>query len=487
MAGNQLKNQHLMWRAGFGPSVEQLDELGKISSEKLFQSLQKDSARKPQYIEAADNYLQGLMMGLQDLGRLQRREMSQDQKKEMMKKSREAIKSLNLFWIDEMVNTNAQLREKLAFFWHGHFACRNLNIFFQQQLLDVIRRNALGSFRDLLHEVSKTGAMLNFLNNNQNRKDHPNENFAREVMELFTMGRGNYTEEDVKEAARAFTGWGSNPRGDFVFRQNLHDEGKKTVLGRKGNFDGDAVLDILLDEKQTAKFISRKIYRFLVNENVDEQKMGWLSERFYKSGYNIGALVEDIFTSDWFYDEANVGCRIKSPVELLVGIQRMLPMKLQDDQALLLLQRVLGQILFYPPNVAGWPGGKTWIDSSTLMMRMRIPQLIYDQDEFNVRPKSDDDQMMGRSEDAENSNADSFRKGKIARPMNAEIDWSRFLQFYGKTPRTELINDIAGMLLQTKKAVSAGIITQYSDDESNETFIKSATIQIMSTPEYQLC
>src|ERR1051326_7969490 len=218
---NQLKNQHLMWRAGFGPAVEQLGALDKTSSDKLYKALQKLSSKKPEYIEAADNYLQGLMMGIQDAGRLQKSEMTPEQRKELQKKSREGIRNLNIYWINEMVNTDAQLREKMAFFWHGHFACRNLNVFFQQGLLDVIRQNALGNFRDLLHEVSKSAAMLNFLNNNQNRKDHPNENFAREVMELFTMGRANYTEQDVKEAARAFTGWGANAKGEFVFRKTI--------------------------------------------------------------------------------------------------------------------------------------------------------------------------------------------------------------------------------------------------------------------------
>jgi uncharacterized protein (DUF1800 family) len=478
---NQLKNQHLMWRAAFGPAVERLYDLDKISPQKLYKELQKSSSKSPEYIQAADNYLQGLMMGFQEIGRQQRQQMSPDQKKEVLKKSRESIKSLNLYWLNEMVNSEAQLREKMSFFWHGHFACRNLNIFFQQELLDVIRRNCLGSFRDLLHEVSKTGAMLNFLNNNQNRKDHPNENFAREVMELFTMGRGNYTEDDVKEAARAFTGWGANAKGEFVFRKFQHDDGSKVLLGKKGNFDGDDVLDILLDQKQTAWFISKKIYRFFVNDSVDEQKAEWLADRFYKSGYDIGKLMEDIFTSDWFYDEKNIGSKIKSPIELIVGIQRMLPMKLDNDEALLLVERVLGQILFYPPNVAGWQGGKTWIDSSTLMMRMRIPQMISDQDEFNIKPKTDDDQMMGRNDDEV-----KFKLGKAAKPINAEIDWNKYIGFYDKTPRPELVNDIAGILLQTKRSVSANVISQYSDGSTKDSFIKTVTIQIMSTPEYQL-
>ena len=484
---NQLKNQHLMWRAGFGPAVEQLNILDSTSPDKLYKTLQKTCARRPQYIQAADSSLQGLMLGIQDIGRLQKQEMSPEQRKEMRQKSREGIKSLNLYWLQEMVNTDAQLREKMAFFWHGHFACRNLNVFYQQQLLDVIRQNALGNFGNLLHEVSKTGAMLNFLNNNQNKKDHPNENFAREVMELFTMGRGNYSEHDVKEAARAFTGWGANARGEFVFRTFQHDDASKTVLGKTGNFDGDEVLDILLEQKQTAKFISQKIYRFFVNDNVDHQKVEWLADRFYKSGYDIGKLMEDIFTSDWFYDVKNVGSRIKSPIELLVGIQRMLPMKLENEEALLLLERVLGQILFYPPNVAGWPGGRTWIDSSTLMMRMRIPQLINDSDEFNIKPKSDDDQMMGRNDDETKIKAGGARMANATRVINAQVDWSKYLDYYNKVGREQLVNDMAGILLQTKKAVGADVINEYSDATNKETFIKTATIQIMSTPEYQLC
>ncbi len=484
----QLKNQHLLWRAGFGPAAEQLNDLSKTSPQKLYKALQKASSKKPDYLESADDYLKGLFQGAADVGRMERlKDMSADEKKEVQKRNRDGIKNLNLYWIKEMVNSEAQLREKMAFFWHGHFACRNLNVFYQQGLLDILRQHALGNFGEMLHEVSKSAAMLNFLNNNQNKKDHPNENFAREVMELFTLGRGNYTEEDIKEAARAFTGWGANVRGDFVFRKNQHDAGSKTVLGKTGNFDGDEVLDILLDNKQTAKFISQKIYKFFVNDKVDDTKVQWLADRFYKNNYDISKLMEDIFTSDWFYDEKNIGVKIKSPVELITGLQRMLPMQFQNEEALLLVQRVLGQVLFYPPNVAGWPGGKTWIDSSTLMMRMRIPQLISAKDDFNIKPKDDDDQMMGRME--KNDAPKAYKKiGKGGgKPIDVTIDWNDYLKFYDKVPRTELINDIAGTLLQTSQAVNADVINKYADATSRDTFVKSVTIQLMSTPEYQLC
>jgi hypothetical protein len=218
-----------------------------------------------------------------------------------------------------------------------------------------------------------------------------------------------------------------------------------------------------------------------------------MAQRFYASKYDIARLLEDVFTSDWFYAEKNIGAKIKSPVELLAGIQRMLPMTIENGEALIVLQRLLGQILFYPPNVAGWPGGKSWIDSSTLMMRLRIPQLINDRDEMNVSPKDDDDQMMGRpSEPGMNENREprykaSPMKGRVGRPIQADIDWQPYTSYFEKSPREKLINNIAGILLQTKTAVGADIIQSYADESGRESFIRSVTLQVMSTPEYQLC
>lgn len=482
---NQLKNQHLMWRAGFGPSVEQLPDLQRATPLQLYKALQKASSRKPAYIDVADDFLKGLLAGVDEAGRQQRRmELTEEQRKNVQQKQREGVRSLNLNWLKLFVHTDMQLREKMAFFWHGHFACRNLNVFYQQGLLDAIRRNALGSFRNMLHEVSKTAAMLNFLNNQQNRKDHPNENFAREVMELFTMGRGNYSENDIKEAARSFTGWSSNLKGEFVFRRFQHDAGQKAVLGKTGNLTGEEVLEILLQQKQTAEYITGKIYRFFVNENPDQEKITWLGDRFYKNDYDIGKLMEEIFISDWFYEEKNIGAKIKSPIELIAGIQRMLPMKLENEEALTFLQRTLGQALFYPPNVAGWPGGKTWIDSSSLMLRMRIPQLINDTDELNVNAKDDDDQMMGRKSPGDAGKSTGFGRRSIIR---ANINWKEYIKHFEKTQKENLVPTLASVLLQTNSRVKPELISQYADARSRDGFIRSATLQIMSTPEYQLC
>ena len=471
-----------MWRAGFGPAAEQLDQLKTISPLQLFKALQKASSKKPEYFDVADNYLKGLVLGIDEVTNQSKKELDRDDRKNIRQKQRDSIKSLNLVWLNEMVDSSAQLREKLAFFWHGHFASRNINVFYQQGILDVIRGNALESFRDMLHGVSKSAAMLNFLNANQNRKGHPNENFAREVMELFTLGRGNYSENDVKEAARAFTGWGANAKGEFIFRKFQHDTGTKTIFGKTGNFTGEDVLDLLLDRKETADFICQKIYRFFVNENIDTARTKWLSDRFYKNDYNIGKLMEDIFTSDWFYDAKNVGCLIKSPIELLAGIQRILPMKLDNSESLLLVQRVLGQMLFYPPNVAGWPGGKTWIDSSTLMFRLRLPQLFNDTDEFNVQGKTDDDQAMGNSEMKTRNNM-----GKFGKAINAEIEWNEYAKKFESVPRENLINALVDTLFQVNTVLTKENLKNHVDQSGRYNFIRTATIQLMSTPEYQMC
>ena len=478
---NRLKNQHLLWRSAFGPMAENAAELDNITPASLWKLLVNTSSKAPDKIEVAQNLVEGFFKGVKDLADLQKRELTKEQKKQVQEQSRDDLKNLNIRWLEEMINSEAQLREKISLFWHGHFACRVINSYYQQELLQVIRENALGNFRSLLKGVSKSASMLQFLNNQQNKKQHPNENFAREVMELFTMGRGNYTENDVKEAARAFTGWGFNLQGEFVFRRNLHDEGSKTVLGKTGNFEGDDIIELLLQQKQTAKFITKKIYKYLVNEIVDDAKVEWLSNRFYQNDYDIKKLLEDIFTSDWFYLEKNIGIKIKSPVELLAGIRRLLPMEMENDQSQLLFQRTLGQVLFYPPNVAGWPGGRNWIDSSSLMLRLRIPQIITANEAMDIHPKNDDDVMMGQMMASGKRMKDAGKGG------TAVVEWATVNKIFEKVPREILLTKISAVLLQTRSQVSNNVLDKYLNNESRENYIKSAIVNIMSTPEYQLC
>jgi uncharacterized protein (DUF1800 family) len=189
--------------------------------------------------------------------------------KEAFKKNREDQLTLNAAWFSQLTDPSAVLREKMTFFWHDHFACRTRNAFLAQQQINTLRTHAFGKFGDLLMAISKDPGMLQFLNNQQNKKDSPNENFAREVMELFTLGRGNYTEEDIKNAARAFTGWAFNPNtGEFLFRQRQHDFESKTFRGKTGNFSGEDIVTMILEDKQTAVFITKKICQFFVGAEI---------------------------------------------------------------------------------------------------------------------------------------------------------------------------------------------------------------------------
>ena len=236
-------------------------------------------------------------------------------------------------------------------------------------------------------------------------------------------------------------------------------------------------MDMLLENKQTANYISKKIYRYFVNDYINETNQQWLSSRFYSSNYNIATLLQDIYTSDWFYDEKNIGTRIKSPIELLAGIRRLLPMQLENEQSQLLFERALGQVLFYPPNVAGWPGGKNWIDSSSLMLRLRIPQILAANDAVDIKPKTDDDVQMGQMLDA-------ARKIKAG---TAIIDWEAVNKIFEKVQREKLLENITATVLQTKNKVSNTVLDKYVNAASRENFIKSAVINLMATPEYQLC
>jgi uncharacterized protein (DUF1800 family) len=481
-ASNRLKNQHLLWRAAFGPSAENAGSLDTISPKKLWELLVKTSEKTPEKMNVSQNLIDTYFSESKEMESMKKPELTKEQRKEIQDMSREGLRKLNIAWLDKMVNSESQLSEKMSLFWHGHFACRINNSFFQQELLQVIRENALGNFKDLIMAVSKSPAMLQFLNNQQNRKQHPNENFAREVMELFTMGRGNYSENDVKEAARAFTGWGFNPKGEFMFRRFQHDEGSKTVLGKTGNFNGDDIINLLIEQKQTARFISKKVYKYFVNDNVDDAKVEWLGNRFYQSGYDIKKLLEDIYTSDWFYAEKNVGTKIKSPIELLAGIRRLLPMQMENDQSQLLFQRTLGQVLFFPPNVAGWPGGKNWIDSSSLMLRLRIPQILTANEMLDIRPKADDDVTMGQMMEAGAKKIREAVKGGTA-----TIEWTVVNKIFEKVERNNLLENISATVLQTKSQVSNTVLEKYLNTENRENYIKSAIVNLMSTPEYQLC
>jgi len=453
---NFINNKHLLWRAGFGIGLSQVSDLKKMNRKELLKELfTEDHSQTIEYTTAdieAEEYTAA--------------KANAEMRSQIQKTNQRQNQELNLNFLEKMVNSKNQLQEKMAFFWHGHFATRINNPKFNKHQLNIIRKHALGNFRELLFEVSKSPAMLSFLNNQQNKKGHPNENFAREVMELFTMGIGNYTEKDIREAARAFTGWGFDKVANFIERTKQHDEGTKTFLGKTGNFSGDDVLNIILEQKTTAKFITTKIYKFFVNEKTDETIINQLSDSFYRSNYDLKKLMREIFESDWFYDKKNIGNRIKSPTELMVGMMRLLPMTIQNPENLIVYQKLLGQMLLYPPNVAGWPSGKSWIDSSTLMLRLQIPQIWSGLRPLEVAPRQDDDIDMGmKSREA--------MKKSFNNP-NIEIDWAKVEKAFNK-------KDCEDFLLSNPENLNMKTVQNFSDNS-----LKMNIINLMSTPEYQL-
>jgi uncharacterized protein (DUF1800 family) len=273
----------------------------------------------------------------------------------------------------------------MTLFWHNHFVSsqqkvRSPQLMYRQNAL--LRRHSLGNFGEMLHAVARDPAMVIYLDSASNRKGQPNENFAREVMELFTVGEGHYGESDVKEAARAFTGWGIDPdRGEFVFRRLAHDDGVKNVLGRSGKFNGDAVLDILLAQPRTAEHIAAKLWREFVSPEPDPAAVGRVAKAFRESGYGIAPALRALLTSDEFYEPRHRAVLIKSPVELVVGTLRQFSFTTGETLPFVLSTAQLGQNLLAPPNVKGWPGGEAWINSTTLLARKAFLDRLFRVDE----------------------------------------------------------------------------------------------------------
>ena len=303
------------------------------------------------------------------------------------------------WWLYRMLVTRRPLQERMAFFWHNHFATSASKVGDGRLLLmqiQMFQRLALADFKTLVLEVSKDPAMLVWLDGVRNVKGKPNENFARELMELFTMGIGNYTERDIQEAARAFTGWSySRVTGSFVFNRNQHDDGEKEVLGKRDNFRGEDIVAMVVEHPATAKHMARKFYTHFINDvdRPDERAIEELARAFTESGYSVRVLMRRLLLSYAFWSPANYRRRIKSPAEFVVGTLRQLGVgerlreaslnrgagqRLIANYLRLASQwtRRIGQSLLYPPDVAGWEWGTAWISSTTMLERMQFAEFL---------------------------------------------------------------------------------------------------------------
>ncbi len=281
---------------------------------------------------------------------------------------------LREWWMHTMIRTAHPLRERLTLFWHGHFTSsfrdvrNSYHLYIQNTLF---RRHAAGNFRTLLHAVSKDPAMLEYLDNNRNRRGRPNENYAREVMELFTLGVGHYTEKDIREAARALTGW--TFRGNrFVFDEHTHDDGPKTIFGKTASLDGGQFLDLVLEQPAASRHIARRLFSYFAHADPSDAVVENLAKALRDHDWELKPVLRRLFLSPAFYSRRAMGSRVKSPVELVVGLFRQLGMSPDGHYGLPLHAARLGQSLFDPPNVKGWPGGRAWITTSHLLNRYNI-------------------------------------------------------------------------------------------------------------------
>jgi len=305
-------------------------------------------------------------------------------------------RDLQAFWVDQMLSSPSPLTERLVLFWHNHFTSAMEKVRPPQYLWiqdHLIREYAGGNFAAFLHAMARDPAMTSYLDNQANNKGKPNENFARELLELFTLGEGHYQEADIKEAARAFTGWHDDYQtGSFYIDRRQHDDGQKTFLGRTGPLTGDDIVDIILDQPQTSVFITERLWREFVSPDPDPKEVSRMAQIFRTSGYHIKPLLQALFLSDAFWSPLSRQTLVKSPAQLAVGFVRSNNIRGADTGRLVSEFRNLGQDLFNPLSVKGWPAGIDWIDSSSLISRNKMLKELLQSWETDNAPRIDWDQ-----------------------------------------------------------------------------------------------
>jgi uncharacterized protein (DUF1800 family) len=356
-SSERVRVAHLLRRAGFGATRAELDRYAAMGTRTV-------TAQLINYQQTTNAQLEAQLPAL-DL---------------ISSKGAGAIGPAQGWWLQRMVQTARPLEEKMTLFWHGLLTsgldkAGPAQLYTQNQLF---RKMALANFDDLLKAVSRDPAMMVYLDTETNRKGKPNENYARELMELFTTGIGHYTEDDVRESARAFTGWtltgGKQLRytTDSMFVPRLHDSGQKSFMGKTGNFTGDDIVEMLVPLRATAERLSTRLFSFFAYPNPEPAIVAHLADTFQTKRYNVGAVVQEIFGLDAFYSDKAYRALIKSPAELVAQSLKATGADARGFIAAAVAMGPMGQVLLYPPNVAGWPGGTSWVNSSTLLSRINF-------------------------------------------------------------------------------------------------------------------
>ena len=479
---NYVTAAHLLNRAGFGGPLAEIQQLFQLGPDQAVARLLDyeripDPTPNPIWAKPDPNRRERIV-AMRKAGEEERRRMQREERQTQ----REQIMELRGWWLQRMAKGPRPLQEKMVLFWHGHFATsvekvRDSYLMWRQN--ELFRRLATGNWLQLLVEVAKDPAMLIWLDQAQSRKQHPNENFAREVMELFTLGEGHYTEKDITEAARALTGWSYDRETQkFVERLFFHDNGEKTVLGKTGDLDGQDVLEQIVAQPQAARFITAKLWNYFAGQPPTGDLTAALAAVFRKNGNSFKPVLRAMFRSEEFYDASLVRTQVKSPVQWLVGTVRMLETELPPPLACWSLTRNLGQDLFAPPNVKGWDGGLTWITTNTLLARYNEAAALVQGD------------MSAVSVDMRNKPKKARRmENRLRESSTPGVDVARILTENERSDQTALIAALEKRLLQSEmKENQRAALREYLDSQGqlDEGDILGAIRLVMSTPEYQL-
>ena len=439
---------HLYRRASFGATWPELEAGLQAGPEKTIDLLLKGSAPRPDF---------------------------EEQTAEMARSITQANNGLlaRAWWLYRMLLSPHPLREKLTVFWHNHFATSNAkvnNAGFMLGQYALMNRHALGNFRTLLQEMSQDPAMMVWLDTSVSKKGMPNENYAREFMELFSLGIGNYTEKDIREAARAFTGW-EIQQTKAVFNPAQHDDSDKAVLGEKGKWQGSDIVRICLEQKSAPYFIVGKLYRFLISETVaaTPELLEPLATQFRKSDYDFGALVETMLRSNLFFSPVVYRTRVKAPVDFALGIVRSLEAR-TGTTALAAALESLGQSLFYPPSVKGWDGGHAWLNGQTLLFRQNLA--------LTLSSSEDKD-----ADDGVRRPAPFLLAKKYGKKTDAEaVDF--FLRLF---LQEDVSPEARGRLLQYQEHARSQMVPVYwTEQDAAEHRVRALCHLVLTLPEYQL-
>lgn len=476
---------HLLNRAGFGGTPEQVEKLVSLGHEGAVSYLVdyekiSDPKEDPSWAHP-------------DPGRAERRRAirmaTADQRQAMQKQEnmmlRDQMLELRGWWLDRMAKGPRPFQEKMTLFWHGHFATSVEKVrdpYYMWRQNEMFRRLATGNWLDLLTEAGKDPAMLIWLDQAQSRKEHPNENFAREVMELFALGQGHYTEKDITEAARALTGWSLDPDAQaFMERPFIHDRGEKTIFEQTGNFDGNDFIGQIVAQPQAAIFITGKLWNFFAGEMPSPELNAGLADLFRSGGNHFKPLMRIIFSAEEFYEPSVIRNQVKSPVQWLVGTVRMLECELPPPLISTNLLRSLGQDIFAPPNVKGWDGGLAWITTNNLLARYNEAAMLSQGDkEIAAELATGPVKNPARVKQIQNR----MRNMRIG-----GVDVDKIFTEEERSNKEMLITALEKRLLQgnltTKQEQT---LREYLDSKTtlDEGDIRDAIRLVMCTPEYQV-